>query len=190
MKVSEVKKGMKVYPVIKTPDGPLSNSKEWKAAREANKNYLTVIAVVEKSGMKPVFLCSNTASAKTGDTFYAWDLRAGMAPAVKRVTAPSQGKKPVVKKPTKKPVKKPVKKSIKKTVEKPAKKTAVKKPKATSKPTGKVHTSKDAVSSTTPIWEDDTADLETIWEDDAADLEDDDDDLDTDGDDDPDIGEG
>ena len=174
MKVSEVKKGMKVYPVIKTPDGPLSNSKEWKAAREANKNYLTVIAVVEKSGMKPVFLCSNTASAKTGDTFFAWDLRAGMAPAVKRVTAPSQGKKPAVKKPTKKPVKK----SIKKTVEKPAKKTAVKKPKATSKPTGKVHTSKDAVSST------------PIWEDDAADLEDDDDDLDTDGDDDPDIDEG
>jgi hypothetical protein len=167
MRVSEIKKGMKVYPVIETPGGPLSHSKEWKAAREANKNYLTVVAVIEKSGMKPVFLCSNTAGAKTGDTFYAWDLRSGTAPAIKRVIKSPQSKKPAIKKAIKKPVKKMPKKSAKKSVEKPAKKTVTKKPvkKAVSKPTEGIHTSKGPVLGT-PVWDED---LEEDLEDDGSD---------------------
>lgn len=112
MRNKQITKGMEVYPLIKSVNGPLSNSAEWAKARASGANVLYVIKTIEKDGMKPVFICAASKSAKTGDEFYAWDLREGAAPD-------KNDRKPAGKKPAKKAAK-PAKK--------PAKKAAAKKP--------------------------------------------------------------
>jgi hypothetical protein len=66
----EITVGMKVRPVIKTIDGPLSASTEWQAAKEKKQDFLYVIGIEEKT-----IICAVTKSAKEGDQFSTIDLR-------------------------------------------------------------------------------------------------------------------
>jgi hypothetical protein len=125
MKIAEIKKGMKVYPIMKSIEGPLGKSQQWELAAE--KGYMTVVKIVDKDGQKPWFECSSSAAAQTGDKFHAGDLRLfGSKPAVKAVAKKPVAKKPVAKKPVaKKPIAKPV---AKKAAAKPAAKKPAPRP--------------------------------------------------------------
>ena len=115
MKEKQIKKGMKVYPLIKSVNGPLAKSNEWKQAREEKRNFLTIVDIIEAPGYKMVVICANRSNAKTGDEFYAWDLREGVRPE-----PTLKAKKPVAKsaaKPAAKPA--PKKAAPKKVVNKP-----------------------------------------------------------------------
>jgi hypothetical protein len=66
----EIAIGMKVRPVIKTIDGPLSASSEWQAAKEKKQDFLWVIRIEEKT-----IVCAAKKAAETGDHFSTIDLR-------------------------------------------------------------------------------------------------------------------
>jgi hypothetical protein len=78
MKIAEIKKGMKVYPIMKSIEGPLGKSPQWKLAVKSGKNFLTVVKLVEAKGQKPWFECSDKANATGGDKYHAGDLRLGI----------------------------------------------------------------------------------------------------------------
>lgn len=72
----DIKVGGKVVPVIKTIDGPLSNSGEWSKAQEAKAKFLYVVKIITSPGKKLIFVCALDKGAKTGDKFNSIDLRA------------------------------------------------------------------------------------------------------------------
>ena len=130
MYAKDVKVGMKIVPVIKTIDGPLSKSKEWAAVLEDSRKkekFLWVIKVNDKSGQKITFVCAATKEAKTGDTFNTIDLRAfpwlGWECRAPNAVAAKKTIKKIVAKAVAKPAKpaKPAKKSVAKAVAKPGK---------------------------------------------------------------------
>lgn len=77
MKSSEIKQGMKVVPVCKTIDGPLSRSDEWESTKNEQKKprLLYVVRIIDAPGKKPQFVCAASKDAKKGDLFAALDLR-------------------------------------------------------------------------------------------------------------------
>ena len=75
MYAKELKVGIKVVPVIKTIEGPLSKSTEWENA-QGKQTYLYLVKIVEAGGKKPIYICAMAKTAKTGDKFAAIDLRA------------------------------------------------------------------------------------------------------------------
>jgi hypothetical protein len=102
----DVKVGMKVVPVIKTIEGPLSNSKEWAAAGDKGQKFLYVIRLMSPAGKG--FVCAVDKNAKSGDKFSAIDLRsmdwAGWP--CRKSPGKSKGKKVVSKSKTKAKAKK------------------------------------------------------------------------------------
>jgi hypothetical protein len=72
MQGRDIKEGMKVVPVIKTIDGPLSKSAEWRRALAVKQEYLYVIKL---DNARKSFTCAADKTAKTGDKFAAIDLR-------------------------------------------------------------------------------------------------------------------
>lgn len=104
MKIAELKKGMRVYPIFKSIEGPLGKSKEWAAAVAAKVFSLVIVKVVADKNQKPYFVCAMKSTALVGDKFHAGDLRLGSRPVV------SKGKftKPAAKKVAAKPVAKKV----------------------------------------------------------------------------------
>ena len=125
----DLKVGMKVRPVIKTIDGPLSNSSEWAIAQEKKQDFLYVIKIADK-----VITCSANKVAKVGDKFSTIDLR-GMDwkgwdcrtdPKFQHTTM-AEIKKNAVKKVAAEPVKKVAKKELNAVGQAHAKKTAAKK---------------------------------------------------------------
>jgi hypothetical protein len=126
MKIAEIKKGMKVYPIMKSIEGPLGKSAQWKLAVKSGKGYMTVVKLGEAKGQKPWFECSDKATATTGDKFHAGDLRLGVLPVGKKAakSGVKQTSKPVTKKTAAKPAakkvaSKPAVKKIVKLVKKP-----------------------------------------------------------------------
>ena len=76
MYAKDIKVGMKVVPVIRTIEGALSTSDEWKGVLKDTRKkekFLYVIDIVEKKGQKPTFLCASKKSADEGDLFNTID---------------------------------------------------------------------------------------------------------------------
>lgn len=80
MYAKEIKKGMKVVPVVWTASKKtLKQSEEWKKVREDSKKpdkFLYVTNIIQEPGMQPRFVLKTSMSSKSeGEEFAAIDLR-------------------------------------------------------------------------------------------------------------------